>query len=170
MLDKSNLRSQKRIGGNICIRLNNEHYQRGRVASEESDSYVMENDKHIGNVDRVRGGGLAALGGSTKSQRASRVHNRAERFPRLAASTRCVGVDSGSRRNSVGLRGRTASARGAHPKCRVSSVVNGPKSDHSLVFDLFGHGQECLLDVCGSFCRCLQEWDTERVGKFLWYG
>ena len=34
-----------------------------RPASEESYSYVMENDKHIGNVDRVRGGGgLAAVG------------------------------------------------------------------------------------------------------------
>lgn len=37
---------------------------------------------------------------------------------------------------------------------------------HSFL-DLASHGQESLLDVAGVFRRCLKEWDTKAVSKFL---
>jgi len=33
--------------------------------------------------------------------------------------------------------------------------------------DLAGHGEECLLDICGSLSGSLQELDTEAVRKLL---
>jgi hypothetical protein len=39
-----------------------------------------------------------------------------------------------------------------------------------LVFDLLGHSQEGLLDVCGALGRGFQEWNTELFGEFLFMG
>lgn len=38
---------------------------------------------------------------------------------------------------------------------------------NSPVFDLLGHGQESLLDICRALGGSLEEWNVELVGEFL---
>jgi len=49
---------------------------------------------------------------------------------------------------------------------RLSSLSSSGLGLHSCL-DLAGHGQESLLDVGGSLGRSLEEFNSERVGKFL---
>jgi hypothetical protein len=80
----------------------------------------------------------------------------------INALSRCDGV-------FLGL--CTACRGGTHPKKMISDHFHREKIPrYSLVFDLLGHSQKGLLDVCCALGGGFQEWNAELFGEFLFMG